>query len=125
MPLFEIKPLSGTAALGDPSGDYKTARRAEQFRFSANAIYFPAFPGTRYLPFRAVSRAIARNSGMPLKGCCGKELPVTKLRLYYDGEEFYQDFVFEKPASALAVLDALQALCPGTPVDRELGPRRL
>lgn len=125
MPLFEIKSLSRTTVLEDPAGDYKTARRLEQVRFSANAVYLPAFPGTRYLPFTAVTRALGRNSGMPVKGCCGKELPVTKVRLTYDGGEFYQDFIFEKPENALALLDALQARCPETTVDRELGPRRL
>lgn len=124
MTLFEIKSLSRTTVLKDPRGDYKAARRVEQYRFSAQAVYFPAFPGTRYVPFGAVTKAVCRNSGMPVKGCCGKELPVTRLRLTYDGE-FHQDFLFEKPENALRVLDALQALCPETPVDRKLGPRRL
>lgn len=123
MPLFELRSLSQSAALEDPAGDYKTARRVEQYRLSARAVYFPAFPGTRYVPFAAVTGALCRNSGMPVKGCCGKELPVTRLRLTYDGA-FSRDFLFERPENALRVLDALQALCPETPVDRELGPRR-
>lgn len=120
MPLFALKSVSQTTALDDAAGDYRTARRAEQYRLSAQAIYFPAFPGTRYVPFAAVTRAVSRNSGMPVKGCCGKEIPVVRLRLFYDGE-FYQDFLFEKLDSADRVLDALLALRPEAEVERETG----
>ena len=123
MPILIPKPLASSHPLADPAGDYKTSRRAEQFRFSDLAIYFPAFPGTRYLPFRAVTKALTRNTSLPLTGCCGKALPMVRLRLYYDGE-FYQDFLFEKPAEADRILDDLSALCPETPVERETRPLR-
>lgn len=118
MTLFAFKSVSQTTALADAAGDYRAARRVEQYRLSAQAIYFPAFPGTRYVPFAAVTRAIARRSGMPVKGCCGKEIPVVRLRLFCEGELF-QDFLFEKPVSAGRVLDAVAALRPEVPVERE------
>ena len=119
MAIFIPKPLAKTHPLEDPAGDYKTARRAEQYRFSALAVYFPAFPGTQYLSFASLTRALTRNTSLPLTGCCGKALPVTRLRLYYDGGEFYQDFPFEKLACANQVLDAVAAARPELPLERE------
>ena len=118
MPIFTPKPLSKSHPLPDPAGDYRTARRAEQYRVSGRAIYFPAFPGTQYLAFASLTRALTRNTSLPLTGCCGKALPVARLRLYYDGE-FYQDFTFEKRDAANQVLDGIAAACPDLPVERE------
>ena len=118
MTIFTPKPLAQTHPLEDPAGDYKTARRAEQYRISGQAVYLPAFPGTQYLSFRSLTRALTRNTSLPLTGCCGTALPVTRLRLYYDGE-FYQDLTFEKLANANRVLDDIAAACPGLPVERE------
>ena len=118
MSIFTPKPLSKSHPLEDPAGDYRTSRRAEQYRVSGQAIYFPAFPGTQYLSFRSLTKALTRNTSMPLTGCCGKALPMTRLRLYYDGE-FYQDFMFEKRPNANRVLDEIAAACPELPVERE------
>lgn len=122
MAIFTPKPLARSSPLEEPSADYKTARRAEQYRFSRSAIYFPAFPGTQYLSFASLTRALTRNTSIPLTGCCGKALPVTRLRLYYDGGEFYQDFTFEKLANANGVLDAVAAARPDIPLEREERP---
>ena len=118
MPIFTPKSLSQSHPLENPAGDYKTSRRVEQFRVSGQAIYFPAFPGTQYLAFQALTKALTRNTSLSLTGCCGKALPMTRLRLYYDGE-FYQDFLFEKLANANQVLDDITAACPELPVERE------
>ena len=123
MAMFTPRPLAKSHPLEDPAGAYKSARRAEQYRYSGSAIYFPAFPGTQYLSFASLSRALTRNTSLPLTGCCGKALPVTRLRLYYDGGEFYQDFTFEKLASANEVLDAVSAARPGLPLEREERPQ--
>ena len=117
MAMFTPRPLAKSHPLEDPAGDYKSARRAEQYRYSGSAIYFPAFPGTQYLSFASLSRALTRNTSLPLTGCCGKALPVTRLRLYYDGGEF------EKLASANEVLDAVSAARPGLPLEREERPQ--
>ena len=119
MAIFTPKPLAKFCPLEDPAGDYKTARRAEQYRNSKKALYFPAFPGTQYLSFASLTRALTRNTSLPLTGCCGKALPVTRLRLYYDGGEFYQDFTFEKLAGANEVLDTIAAARPDLSVERE------
>ena len=119
MAIFALKSLAKSHPLKDPAGDYKTARRAEQYRLSGNALYFPAFPGTQYLSFASLTKALTRNTSLPLTGCCGKALPVTRLRLYYDWGEFYQDFTFEKLANANEVLDAIAAARPELPLERE------
>lgn len=118
MPIFSLKSLSKSFLLEDPAADYKTSQRMEQYRVSGQAIYFPAFPGTQYLAFRSLTKALTRNTSLPLTGSCGKALPMTRLRLYYDGE-FYQDFLFEKLPNANQVLDNIAAVCPDLPVERE------
>lgn len=119
MAIFTPKPLSKSHSLENPSEDYKTSRRLEQYRISSLAIYFPAFPGTQYLSFQSLSKALTRNTSLPLTGCCGKALPVTRLRLYYGGGEFYQDFTFEKLAAANEALDTIAAARPELPLERE------
>ena len=51
MALFELKSQSQNISLENVKEDYRTAKRAGQYRFSEQAIYFPAFPGNRYLPY--------------------------------------------------------------------------
>ena len=123
MAIFVPKPLAQICRLEDPAEDYRLSRRVEQYRVSEKAIYFPAFPGTKYLSFRALTKALTRNTSMPLTGCCGKALPVTRLRLYYE-EDFYQDFTFEKLSHANQVLDSIAACCPELPIERETRAQR-
>ena len=119
MALFELKSMSGTVTLKNAAEDYRNAKRVAQYRVGEQAAYFPAFPGTRYVPYAAVTKAFARNSSLPIKGTCGKAIPVVKVRLYYDGEEFYQEFLVERHDQANLILDALAAARPEVPIDRE------
>ena len=116
MPLFAMKSLAQSASLEDVSGDYKTARRVEQFRISNEAIYFPAFPGNQYLPFEALHHVKVRDTALSVTGTCGKQIPMTCLRLSYDGE-FYKDFLFEKRARAEEVLERIRARRPELEMD--------
>ena len=116
MPLFAMKSLAQSASLEDVSGDYKTARRVEQFRISNEAIYFPAFPGNQYLPFAALHHVKVRDTALSVTGTCGKQIPMTCLRLSYDGE-FYKDFLFEKRAKAEEVLERIRARRPELEMD--------
>ena len=118
MPIFAMKSLSQSCSLDNAAADYRTARRAGQYRVSGEAIYFPAFPGTRYLPFAALSRARSKPVSMNVTGCCGATLPMVCLRAFYDGE-FYQDFMFETQKEANAVLDRIRSRRPELPVDRD------
>ena len=116
MALFAMKSLAQSASLENVSEDYKTASRVEQFRVSDEAIYFPAFPGNQYLPFEALHYAKMRDTALSVKGTCGKQLPMTCLRLSYDGE-FYKDFLFEKRAKAEAVLERIRNRRPELEMD--------
>ena len=125
MPLFALKSLSPTFVLEDAAGDHKNSKRAEQFRFSEKAIYFPAFPGTQYLPYSALSHVKTRNTALRVTGTCGKQIPVVCLRLYYDGEETHKDFLFEKPQSVEQVLEAIRECRPELSMDLETRPLSL
>ena len=116
MALFAMKSLAQSASLENVSEDYKTASRVEQFRVSDEAIYFPAFPGNQYLPFKALHYVKMRDTALSVKGTCGKQLPMTCLRLSYDGE-FYKDFLFEKRAKAEAVLERIRNRRPELEMD--------
>ncbi len=122
MPLFALKSLSSACVLEDAKSDHKTSKRAEQFRFGEKAIYFPAFPGTQYLPYDALSHVKTRNTALCVTGTCGKQLPMVCLRMYYDGGEAYKDFMFEKPNSVERVLEAVRTCCPELSFDLDTRP---
>lgn len=122
MPLIPLKSHVDACILKNAEEDYRSAKRAAQYRIGKEAIYFPAFPGTHYIPYQAVTRALTRNAQLPLTGCCGKALPVTRLRLYFGGDA-YQDFMFEKQTAANEALDAVLAARPDLPEERETRPQ--
>lgn len=107
-----------TVSLEDPKADYKTADRLEQFRVSSQAIYTAAFPGTNYLPFRAVERAWFQNTSLPLTGSCGKLLPMVVVRMKFQGG-FYQNFMLEKQSSADRLLSIMKENVPGLLLEPE------
>lgn len=121
MALFALKSLSKTCAVEDPNAGYKASRRVEQFRLGEEAVYFPAFPGNQYLPFAALTHVKTRNTSISVTGTCGKQLPMVRLRLYYDGE-FYKDLLFEKQKNVDKVLDAIAVARPEIPVVRDTTP---
>lgn len=116
MPLFAIKSLAQTALIENVTEDYKASKRVEQFRVSERAIYFAAFPGTQYLPFAALHHVKVKDTALSVTGTCGKQIPMTCLRLSYDGE-FYKDFLFEKRAKAEAVLERIRVCRPELEMD--------
>ena len=116
MPLFAIKSLAQSASLEHAAEDYRSSKRMEQFRVSEEAIYFPAFPGTQYLPFEALNHVKVRDTALSVKGTCGKQIPMTCLRLSYDGE-FYKDFLFEKRAKVEEILALIRTRRPELEMD--------
>ena len=118
MPLFKVKSLSRELL---PAGCRCRSPRRPPGRAvpgGEQAVYLPGFPGTRYIPYDAVSRAWTKKTSVTVAGGCGKALPMIRLRMFYDGET-YQDFLFEKLEEADAVLDALAAARPEIPLERE------
>ena len=92
----------------------------EQFRAGTGAIYFPAFPGTQYLPFESLSKVKSKNTAISVAGTCGKQIPMVCLRLYYD--DTHKDFMFEKSKSVELVLNAIAARCPDLEIDKDESP---
>ena len=121
MPLFEVKSLSQEHTLENVKEDRRASRRAEQFRFSDKAVYFPAFPGDQYLPYTALTHVLSKNTAISVKGTCGKQLPMVRLRLSYDGE-FYKDLMFEAQKNVDKVLEAIAAARPDVTIVRDTTP---
>lgn len=122
MPLFSVKSMSQQYELENAAEDYRTAVRVEQYRVSDKALYFAAFPGSKYIPFAALNQVWSKNTGISVTGTCGKQIPMVCLRLHYDGE-FYQNILFEKQAGVDKVLERIRICRPDVPVDRNTSPR--
>jgi len=120
MPLFELKSIAKNVVLENAKEDYRASKRVEQFRCGAGAIYFPAFPGTQYLPFEALTRVRSKNTAISVAGTCGKQLPMVCLRLFYD--DTYKDFMLEKTKSADKVMEAIAACCPELEIEKDESP---
>ena len=118
MALFPLRSLSDTHSIEHVDENYRVAKKVAQYRVSEKAVYVPAFPGDKYLPFVAVTKAVSRNSGLPVKGTCGKAVPVVRIKLWYDGE-FYQELIVERAEQADLILNALAAARPDLHIDRE------
>ena len=121
MPLFQIKSLSQEFGLENVKEDRRASKRVEQFRFSDKAVYFPAFPGDQYLPYTALNHVLSKNTAISVKGTCGKQLPMVRLRLSYDGE-FYKDLMFEAQKNVDKVLEAIAAARPDVTIVRDITP---
>lgn len=120
MPLFELKSIAANSVLENANEDYRASKRVEQFRCGAGAIYFPAFPGTQYLPYKALTRVKSKNTAVSVAGTCGKQLPMVCLRLYYD--DTFKDFMLEKKKSEELILAAIESCCPQLEIDRDSSP---
>ena len=120
MPIFELKSIAKNLELENAKEDYRASKRVEQFRCGEEAIYFPAFPGTQYLPYKALTAVKSKNTAVSVAGTCGKQLPMVCLRLFYDG--IYKDFMLEKTKSVDKLLEAIAACCPDLEIDKDESP---
>lgn len=121
MAIFRLKSLSQHDTVENAEQDRRSSTRVEQFRVSNQAVYFPAFPGDQYLPFTSLHHVLSKNTAISVKGTCGKQLPMVRLRLSYDGE-FYKDFLFEKQKNVDRVLEAIAAARPDLTIVRDITP---
>ena len=120
MPIFELKSIAKNYALENAKEDYRISKRVEQFRCGEEAIYFAAFPGTQYLPFKALTGVKSKNTAVSIAGACGKQIPMVCLRLSYD--DTYKDFMFEKSKSVEMILDFIAASRPELEIDKDESP---
>ena len=110
-----MKSLCLNMQLPDAKEDFHTATRVAQYRVSEKAFYLPAFPNTQYVPLSALTRVILRSASLSTIGCCGKELPVLKLTLRWDGGE--TELVIDPPKHADTILAAIQTARPELDVE--------
>ena len=115
MPLFAPQSLCSGIQLPNVEQLLRQAVRIAQCRVDDKAFYFPAFPGWSYLPFAGLTGVILRNASLPTTGCCGKELPVLKLILRWEGGE--KELVIDPPKHADTILTYIKAARPDLQVD--------
>ncbi len=63
----------------DVKSDKKSAKRVEQYLISANALYFEG----KYLPLELVESVTIHDSTYNPHCCCGRGIPVKKLKIEY------------------------------------------
>ena len=112
---MKFKNLCPDLPLSDVPKDHDTAMRVAQYRVSKQAFYLPAFPVTAYISHWALTGVVVRNASLSTIGCCGKELPVLKLTLRFDGGE--RELVIDPPKHADIILRHIQAARPDLVVD--------
>lgn len=122
MPLFKLHCIAGAEPISNINDDFNQAEKLAQYKLGKEAIFYPGFPGTWYLPFASVTKALTRNASLPLTGCCGKALPMVRFRLYYGTQGAFIDFMLEKQEEANKALDQILAFNPELPYEREERP---
>lgn len=115
MSLIPLKNLCPDIQMPDMQTDYREATRIAQFRVSDKVMYLPAFPGVQYIPFDGLTAVVLRNASLSTIGCCGKELPVLKLMLRWNGGE--KELVIDPPKHADTILNRIHAARPELDID--------
>lgn len=115
MSLIAPKSACPSVQLPQAEEDLRQARRAAQYRVSPLAFYFPAFPGWMYIPHSALTGAVVRNSTLATTGCCGKQLPVMKLVLRWEGGS--REFVVDPPRHMDTILELVRSARPELEID--------
>ena len=106
--------LVPNVTIPDPKADYKAAEKLGQFRIGPQAVYVPAFPGSKYIPIEALAAAWVQKGTVSSKGSCGAQFPVFVLRLKLtDGT--YQNLTFDKAAQADRALELIRSARPQLP----------
>ena len=113
--MISPKSVCADIQVPDVQTDYREATRVAQFRISNQAFYLPAFPGIQYIPHLALTGVVVRHASLSTIGCCGKELPVLKLTLRWNGGE--KEVVIDPPKHAQTILDRIRASCPQLDID--------
>ena len=93
--------------LADVRADRKASERVEKYNITQNAVYFEG----QYLPFAAVLRLRVQPSLYYPQCCCGRGIPVTKIRLDY-GAEKPVVLMLEREKNADRIVAAIRAANP-------------
>ena len=109
--MFEkLNPLLDGATLANPKEEFKTSKRFEKYRMSANALFIPAGFSWNYLPlkeitrFKKVTRLITSDNGV-----CPFSMEAPGIRIHFRDE---QDLIeVEKEKNAEAMLSLIREGC--------------
>lgn len=100
----------------DPAADRKASTRIGQYRIGQQALYVPFFPTDQYIPFTTIRRAWSQKAQLGVIGCCGKTVPIVRVRVQYDSGDtglIIQNYTLDTQAEADRILSLLEQRCPG------------
>ena len=103
--------------LADVRADRKDSESVEKYRISKNAVYFEG----QYLPTALITSLRAQPSLYYPQCCCGRGIPVTKIRLDY-GAEKPLVLMLEKEKNAEKLKAAILAGNPSVRVEEYVDP---
>ena len=93
--------------LEDLRGDRRSAESVEKYMVSKNAVYFEG----KYLPLSQIQNLCVHPSVYRPKSCCGRGVPVFKIKIEYGAEKPVVLMVErEKNANRM-----VEAICAGNP----------
>lgn len=103
--------------LSDERADRRSAENIEKYKVSENAVYFEG----QYLPFSEIRMLRVQPSLYYPQCCCGRGIPVTKIRLDY-GAEKPLVLMLEKEKNAEKLKAAILAGNPSVRVEEYVDP---
>ena len=101
---MSIECVTPEKAIEDVKRDKKGAKRVEQYLVSDNALYFEG----KYLPLKAIESVTIHDSTYNPHCCCGRGIPVKKLKVEY-GADKPIILMVEKDKNAQKLKDMLTA----------------
>ena len=92
-------------SIPSPAQDLKSAKRVEQYRVSAQAIYIPAGLRWNYIPVSAIENADSSRRSVTAGHCVTVTEHLPSLQLRAAGQDF--TLPLEKPDSPAKILDII------------------
>ena len=106
--------MVSASVLADPSADFKTAKRVEQYRISPSALYIPCGLSWKYIPLSEIDKAEESHRTVSAGHCVTVELRRPALEVTFKGGE--TSLNLEKDESLktlLEIMDSLKGRKPG------------
>lgn len=103
--------------LADERADRRSSKSIEKYNISANAVYFDG----QYLPLSKITLLRVQPSVYTPQGCCGRGIPVLKIKLDY-GAEKPAILMVEHEKNAEKLVAAIKAGNPAVTVEEYVDP---